>query len=290
MSLTSFPRKNGMNATQIVERIYAALSAKIWQGVIPIALRPPSLVGTVQDDPFDSWAGAQIEHALSDIEVVRAGKLTTPDIVLRHRASNTIVGLEVKKLIQQANGKDPRGLTIDYNSSLPCGKTLVKIGRDTVEVPCFYLFALLSNDSASMVTSILMDGDFLNYDFDLHKEAKYANQSEYEHGPYGEGSVRHRRMYTYPNPLNYKLKFFHLRHILIIKQHDLSLLSARQANCTDLIIRDDKYQNAFHYVVIDSSTSRSLPLEQLPVRRDIFLACKTRRPRERVAAMPQLPE
>ena len=197
-----------MNATQIVERIYAALSAKMWQGVIPIALRPPSLVGTVQDDPFDSWVGAQIKRALSDIEVVHAGKLTTPDIVLRHSASNTIVGLEVKKLIQQADGKDPRGLTIDYNSSLPCGKTLVKIGRDTVEVPCFYLFALLSNDSASMVTSILMDGDFLNYDFDLHKEAKYANQSEYEHGPYGEGSVRHRRMYTYPNPLNYKLNFF----------------------------------------------------------------------------------
>ncbi|MCE2487916.1 MAG: hypothetical protein J4F42_20575 [Desulfurellaceae bacterium] len=279
-----------MNATQIVERIYAALSAKIRQGVIPIALRPPSLVGTVQDDPFDSWVGDQIRRVLSDVEVVHAGKLTTPDIVLRHNASNTIVGLEVKKLIQQANGKDPRGLTIDYNSCLPCGKTLVKIGRDTVEVPCFYLFALLSNDSASMVTSILMDGDFLNYDFDLHKEAKYANHSEYDHGPYGEGSVRHRRMYTYPNPLNYKLNFFHLRHILIIKQYDLSLLSARQANCTDLIIRDDKYQNSFHYVVLDSSTSRSLPLEQLPVRRDIFRACKIRRPRERVVAMPQLSE
>ena len=54
-----------------------------------------------------------------------------------------------------------------------------------------------------MVTTILMDGDFLNYDFELHKDAKYANQSEYDHGPYGEGSIRHRRMYTYPNPLNY---------------------------------------------------------------------------------------
>ena len=279
-----------MNTVQIVERIHAELSAKILQGVIPIALRPPSLVGTVQDDPFDSWVGDEINRALPDIEVVHAGKLTTPDIVLRHKPSNSMLGLEVKKLIQQANGKDPRGLTIDYNSCLPCGKALVKVGRDTVEVPCFYLFALLSNDSSSIVTSILMDGDFLNYDFDLHKEAKYANQSEYDHGPYGEGSVRHRRMYTYPNPLNYKLSFFHLRHILVIKQHDLSALSTREASCTDLIIRDDKYQNSFHYVVIDNSTSRPLPLEQLPVRRDIFRACKSRRPKQRTVAMPQLPE
>lgn len=124
-----------MNTLQIVERVYAELSARIVQGVIPISLRPPALVGTVQDDPFDSWVGEAIKHTLPDIEVFHAGKLTTPDLVLRHRPSNSILGLEVKKLIQQTNGKDPRGLTIDYNSCLPCGKALVKVGRDTVEVP-----------------------------------------------------------------------------------------------------------------------------------------------------------
>lgn len=163
-----------MNPIQLVERIYAELSAKIQQGVIPVALRAPSLIGTVQDDPY--------------------------------------------------------------------------------------------------------------------KDAKYANQSEYDHGPYGEGSVRHRRMYTYPNPLNYKLRFFHLRHILVIKQHDLSYLATHEANCTDLIIRDDKYQNSFLYAVIDNSTGHSLHLDQLPVRQDIFRACKSRRPKERMASMPQLPE
>ena len=279
-----------MNPLQIAERIYAELSSKIRRGVIPISLRPSALIGTVQDDPFDSWVGNEIEHAIPEVEVFHAGKLTTPDIVLRHRSSNSFLGLEVKKLIQRANGRDPRGLTMDYNSCLPCGKALVKIGRDTVEIPCFYLFALLSNDSSSMVTSILMDGDFLNYDFDLHKDAKYANQSEYGHGPYGEGSVRHRRMYTYPNPLNYKLSFFHLRHILVIKHHDLTVLATRETNCTDLIIRDDKYQNSFHYVVIDHSVGHALHFDQLPVRRDIFRACKNRLPRARTASMPQLPE
>ena len=43
-----------MNPVQIVEQIYAELSAKIRRGVIPIVLRPSALVGTVQDDPFDS--------------------------------------------------------------------------------------------------------------------------------------------------------------------------------------------------------------------------------------------
>ena len=280
-----------MNPIQIIERVYAELSARIVQGVISISLRPPALVGTVQDDPFDSWVGEAVNHILPDIEVCHAGKLTTPDLVLRHRPSNSILGLEVKKIIQQASGKDPRGLTIDYNSCLPCGKALIKVGQDTVEVPCFYLFALLSNDSFSIVTSILMDGDCLNYDFDLHKDAKYANQSEYDHGPYGEGSVRHRRMYTYPNPLNYKLNFFHLRHILVIKQHDVAALATQDVLCTDLLVRDDnKYQNSFHYIVIDNATRRPLTLDQLPVRRNIFQDCKSRRPRERTASLPQLPK
>ena len=197
-----------MNSIEIVTNIYRTLLDKLANGVIPVRLRPYEVVGTVQDDPFDTWVGDEITKILPSIQVHHAGKLTTPDIVLRDVTSNTIVGLEVKKLIQKPNGADPRGMTLDYNSSLPCGKALIKVGPDTVEIPCYYLFALLSPDSTSMVTSIIMDGDFLNYDFDLHKEAKYANQSEYYHGPYGEGSVRHRRMYTYPNPLNHKLQFW----------------------------------------------------------------------------------
>ena len=281
-----------MNHIQIIEQVYNALSAKITQGEIPISLRTPTLVGTVQDDPFDCWVGDTIRDALPDIEVFHSGKLTTPDLVLRYKTTNSLLGLEVKKLIQKEDGKDPRGLTIDYNSCLPCGKALVKVGENTVEVPCFYFFALLSPNSSSMVTTILMDGDFLNYDFDLHKDAKYANQSEYNHGPYGEGSVRHRKMYTYPNPLNYKLSFFYLRHLLILKQHDLPSIATRRVSCTDLIIRDDKYKNSFRYIVIDATKNRAkpLPLDELPVQRDVFKMCKARRPKGRTASMPQLTE
>ncbi len=167
-----------MKPIEIIIKIYEAFSRKVKDGRLPISLKPPALVGTVQDDPFDTWVGDEIKKALPLLEVFHAGKLTTPDIILRHKPSNAIIGLEVKKLIQQPNGKDPRGLTIDYNSCLPCGKTLIKIGKDTVEIPCFYLFALLSNDSSSMVTSIIMDGDFLKFDLELYRDAKYENKSE----------------------------------------------------------------------------------------------------------------
>ena len=65
-----------------------------------------------------------------------------------------------------------------------------------------------------------------------------------------------------------------------------------RAPCTDLIIRADKYQNAFYYIVIDGVSGKYLPfpLEKLPVRQDIFKACKERKPKERTASMPQLPE
>lgn len=173
-------------------------------------------------------------------------------------------------------------MTIDYNSCLPCGKALIKVGSSTVEIPCFYLFALLAPDSSGMVTTIIMDGDFLNHDFDLHKEAKYANRSEYHHGPYGEGSVR-----RIPNPLNSELSLFHLRHILIVKKHDLLTLK-QPAICTERIIRDDKYGNPFHYVVIDKTANLSLETDQLPVRRDVFEACNARKPREHIPSMPKL--
>ncbi|MEN8216495.1 MAG: hypothetical protein ABFS56_08980 [Pseudomonadota bacterium] len=64
---------------------------------------------------------------------------------------------------------------------------MIKLGNDTIAIPCYYLFCLLNFDSRQIVTLILMDGDCLNYDFDLHKKSKYTNVSEYQHGPYGEG-------------------------------------------------------------------------------------------------------
>jgi hypothetical protein len=256
---------------------------------IPVWIRPNAVVGTVLDDPFDCWVEEEVKRVLPDsFEVFHSGKLTTPDIIVRDKQTGLTVGLEIKKLIQQKNGRDPRGMTLDYNSCLPCGRTMVKVGGDTVVIPCYYMFALMSPDNRVMQTMILMDGDFINYDFELHKEAKYSNVTEYEHGPYGEGSVRHRKMYTYPNPLNSQIEAFHLRQLLIVKK---SALEGRKEakKIQSQIVRTDKWGNDFYYALIDE-TQRKPSGQELTTLTGIFDACKQRQPKERVAYIPEIPK
>lgn len=277
-----------MTETNIILKIYRGLISLRKEDGIPVHLRPAAVVGTVQDDPFDCWVEEVIQKNVSkDFEVFHSGTLTTPDLVVRDKKSGLIIGIEVKKLIQKANGKDPRGMTIDYNSCLPCGKAFVKVGAETRIIPCFYLFALLNPTSTKIVSLILVDGDFLNYDFELYKEAKYANTSEYNHGPYGEGSVRHRRMYTYPNPLNSKLAEFYLRMVLVLKKQDFEQLE-ETLKINEQIVREDKYGNSFYYFLLDEFATYSFGKELITLS-NIFDACKLREVKERVAYIPVIP-
>ena len=274
---------------EVISTLYQGLISRNTPNGIPVDLRPAQVVGTVQDDPFDCWIEDQLKNLLPEnFQVFHAGKLTTPDLIVRDRDTNTIIGLEIKKLIQKHDGKDSRGLTIDYNSCLPCGRAMIKVGKDTVIVPCYYLFALLTTDSSRIITLILMDGDFLNYDFELHKEAKYSNFTEYNHGPYGEGSVRHRKMYTYPNPLNSSLECFSFRQLLVVKK---SLVDNTPLSkfVHEEIIRADKFGNSFYYSLVDKLKPIRRANNELTILTDIFQGCKTRKPKERVAYIPEIP-
>ena len=274
---------------EVISTLYQGLISRNTPNGIPVDLRPAQVVGTVQDDPFDCWIEDQLKNFLPEnFQVFHAGKLTTPDLIVRDRDTNTIIGLEIKKLIQKHDGKDSRGLTIDYNSCLPCGRAMIKVGKDTVIVPCYYLFALLTPDSSRIITLILMDGDFLNYDFELHKEAKYSNFTEYNHGPYGEGSVRHRKMYTYPNPLNSSLECFSFRQLLVVKK---SLVDNTPLSkfVHEEIIRADKFGNSFYYSLVDKLKPIRRANNELTILTDIFQGCKTRKPKERVAYIPEIP-
>jgi len=278
-----------MTATEIITFIYDSLISTRQDGGIPVKLRPKSIVGTVQDDPFDCWVGEELRKILpKSFDIYHSGSLTTPDIIIRDRESQQIVGLEIKKLIMSANGRDPRGLTMDYNSSLPCGRAFVKIGDETIVVPCFYLFALLDTNSRNIVTMLLLDGDFLNYDLELYKEAKYSNYSEYNHGPYGEGSVRHRKMYTYPNPLNSRIQDFYGQFLLIVKKADaLSYIPMDFVH--KQFIRTDKHDNSFYYYAVDKVSPHRSEDEGIETIRDIFKDCKMRKGKERTAYIPIIP-
>jgi hypothetical protein len=277
------------NEHQIMKAVYDYFYGKIDENnEIPIDLKAPSLVGTVQDDPFDCFIEQELQQAFPDLEVVSSGKLTTPDIIIRDKRTGVIVGIEVKKLIQKTNGADSRGLTMDYNSCLPCGTALIKVGAATADIPCYYLYALLSNKSTSIVTFVLMHGDFINYDFNLHKEAKIANKTEYNHGPYGEGSVRRRAMYTYPNPLNYKLECFHTRKVFVTKKLECTNLKLTHI-VTEEVSRCDIYKNKFFYSIVDNGKVNHSTAPRLID--DIFSACKSRIARKRITgSMPALSE
>lgn len=276
-----------MNHTDIVYLLYKGLISQKTEDGIPVNLQ---MKANVQDDPFDWWIMDEIQQVLpSSFEVFHAGALTTPDIVIRDRDSKQMVGLEIKKLIMSDGGNDPRGLTLDYNSCLPCGHAFIKVGDDTIVIPCYYVFALLDETSSKIVTLIILDGDFINYDLDLHKESKYANYSEYNHGPYGEGSVRHRMMYTYPNPLNSRITDFSMKHILIIKKCEVTD-SINSVAIQEQINRVDKYGNSFIYYLVDDLNHRkSGDMDTLKTLTGVFDECKERQPKKRVAYMLSIP-
>jgi hypothetical protein len=134
-----------------------------------------------------------------------------------------------------------------------------------------------------------MDGDFLNFDFDLHKESKIVNYTEYNHGPYGEGSVRHRRMYTYPNPLNSKISCFHLRFLLVGKRYDLTQ-AGEKVNITDHITRTDIHGNEFHYLLRDDfSAKASSSTSIIRELAGVFDSCKVRIAKDRSPSIVIIP-
>jgi len=283
---THFYNKNGkMSHITIAKKVFQTLTVAADNGKILIKLRPLSTTGTVQDDPFDQWFCEQIASQLPEFEIIHSGALTTPDVIVRDRATREIIGIEVKKVDSDHNGKDSRGLTLDYNSCIPCGQMKIIVGGKESKIKTYYFFGLISKDQTHLISSVLMDGDFLNYDFDLHIQGKYANTSQYGHGPYGEGSVRGRAMYNYPNPLNVKIKTFHKKHSLVIKDEQIyqmdnsCLYESAKIERKDI---KDEVINYTQYVAQDPGEVESVT--------DIFSGCKSRTPKKRTAYMTEISE
>lgn len=52
-----------MTELDIMQSIYSGLNAKIGVSGIPVNMSTKSIIGTVQDDPFDNW----IEHEIKKV-------------------------------------------------------------------------------------------------------------------------------------------------------------------------------------------------------------------------------
>jgi len=122
------------------------------------------------------------------------------------------LGVECKSLaastrfVETGDGV-PCRTTIDFNSTVPCGQEHYK-GKFQPYAPLkgqpirtFYALGLYGEveDENRVVSFMLVDGNYINRDYRLHRE--HRNISRGGFGSYGDGRIRERKMYIFPNPL-----------------------------------------------------------------------------------------
>ena len=245
---------------------------------IKVNLRNYTTSGTVQDDPFDEWTSDQLKKKQSEYFVHHAGKLSSPDIVVIDKTTKDLCGIEVKKLDADSKGNDPRGLTLDYNSTVPCGFQEIKFNEEITKIKVFYFFALVFKKK--IITSILCDGNFLNSDFKFHKDSKISNESTYGHGSYGEASIRHRKMYNFPNPLNSKINLFYKNHSVIYQDEIISEKTIKKYNLRKSIIKRQEHKGSINvFNCLTTNNQKNLNTMNL------FADTKKREPKKRSAYM-----
>lgn len=136
--------------------------------------------------------------------------LEHPDLIVEKDGRR--LGLECKSLEASAEfvatGKGiPCRTTIDFNSTVPCGQERYKgkfqryafLRGQPVRV--FYALGLYGEveGEARLLSILLVDGNYINRDYALHQ--KHRNISRGGFGSYGDGRIRERKMYIFPNPL-----------------------------------------------------------------------------------------
>ncbi|MGD9101640.1 MAG: hypothetical protein PVF45_14260 [Anaerolineae bacterium] len=136
--------------------------------------------------------------------------LEYPDFVLEHKGA--CLGIECKSLrasrrfVETRQGT-PCRTTIDFNSTVPCGQESYKgkfkryASLKGQPITSFYALGLYGKveDEDRILSFLLVDGNYINRDFTLHQT--HRNTSRGGFGSYGDGRIRERKMYIFPNPL-----------------------------------------------------------------------------------------
>lgn len=150
---------------------------------------------------FQNWIEQQLQPAGYTVEV--QGRNTHPDFRIVKGGKSE--GLEAKSLGNKSHGnrtKTPCRTDVDFNSAIPCGQVHLQ-GQ---MIRCYYVFMLyekVPGDPLKLdgVALALLDGDFLNADLTLAQGHKNTSQGGF--GSYGDGFIRTRKMYRFPNPLTH---------------------------------------------------------------------------------------
>jgi hypothetical protein len=172
---------------------------------------------SVVSDPFVEYLH---DNVFVDVFHVVAPPHVCPDLAFFHFGVNDSVhglfGLEVK------TSKSKSG-DINFNSTPPCGQVVVEVSGEDRTIPCYYLFAqliLVDKEFYEIGSMMMVDGDFINADFDLYLEATGIREKKIDLGSYGDGMDRQRPMFVFPNPLGIK-GVRSERTTLITKYNDL---------------------------------------------------------------------
>jgi len=136
--------------------------------------------------------------------------LEHPDLVVER--DGVCLGIECKPLAASARFIElgsgvPCRTTIDFNSTVPCGQENYKgkferySSLKSRPTRTFYALGLYGEveDENRVLSLLLVDGHYINRDYRLHQE--HRNVSRGGFGSYGDGRVRERKMYIFPNPL-----------------------------------------------------------------------------------------
>lgn len=141
--------------------------------------RRPNIYLKSNAELFSGW----FENGLNGYTILKLGANAHPDIILND------VGFELKSL--KTNSQ------IQFNSTIPCGG--FRHGGNAGE--CYYAVARYTVDRnyGYLEDFTICDGDFFNH----NREIAFAHQNEQEtgFGDYGDGVVRHRKMYSFPSPI-----------------------------------------------------------------------------------------
>ena len=152
-------------------------------------------------DPFVEYLDKNVLVNLEKIEYTVAPLHISPDLAFYELSNkiDSIFGIEVK------TSKTKSG-DINFNSTPPCGKIVIEVDESEKIIPSYYLFVQLSpieneENTFEIGTMMLIDGDFINSDFDLYLEAIGVREKRIDLGSYGDGMDRQRPMFVFPNPL-----------------------------------------------------------------------------------------
>lgn len=141
--------------------------------------RHPNIYLKSNAELFSDW----FEDGLNGYTIQKLGANAHPDLVIDG------VGIELKSL--RTNSQ------IQFNSTIPCGG----FRHGNVSGECYYAVARYTTERnyGYLQDFTICDGDFFNHD--REKAFGHLNEQETGFGDYGDGVVRHRKMYSFPSPI-----------------------------------------------------------------------------------------